>query len=224
MSHRARPSLFDIIFVIWVIVVPVSFGSRLINSDGDVARHIRLGEVILDQGALPRVDFFSHTMGGRPFIAFEWGSEVVYALAYRAAGLAGVVVLAGLVLALTYALVARFLIRRGGDPLLAFRQHGAAVLSAATGWPAPTSSPCWRWSLLGCSSVAAAVPCGPTSRSSWCGPNLHGGFFYGASPWRSMRPVSCSSRGSPEARRERSGSRAPATTGPLSALASWRAW
>ena len=45
-------------------------------------------------------------MAGRPFIAFEWGSEVVYALAYRAAGLAGVAVLAGLVLALTYALVA----------------------------------------------------------------------------------------------------------------------
>jgi hypothetical protein len=74
MSGRARPSLFDIIFVIWVVVVPVGFGSRLINSDGDVARHIRLGEWILDHHALPRVDFFSHTMAGRPFIAFEWGS------------------------------------------------------------------------------------------------------------------------------------------------------
>ena len=71
-------------------------------------------------------------MAGQPFIAFEWGSEVVYALAYRAAGLAGVAVLAGLVLALTYALVARFLIRRGGDPLLAyFVSMAAAVLSAA---------------------------------------------------------------------------------------------
>jgi hypothetical protein len=51
---------------------------------------------------------------------------------YKAAGLAGVAVLAGLVLALTYALVARFLIRRGGDPLLAYLvSMAAAVLSAA---------------------------------------------------------------------------------------------
>ena len=54
MSRRPRPSLFDIIFIIWVVVVPVGFGSRLINSDGDMARHIRLGEAILDRGALPR--------------------------------------------------------------------------------------------------------------------------------------------------------------------------
>ena len=95
MSQRPRPSLFDIIFIIWVVVVPVGFGSRLINSDGDMARHIRLGEAILDRGGLPRTDFFSHTMAGRPFIAFEWGSEVVFALAFRAAGLAGVAVLSG---------------------------------------------------------------------------------------------------------------------------------
>jgi hypothetical protein len=135
MSRRARPSLFDIIFIIWVIVVPVGFGSRLINSDGDMARHVRLGEVILDTGALPRVDTFSHTMAGQPFIAFEWGSEVVYALAYRAAGLPGVAVLAGLVLALTYALVAA---SARGDLLLAyFVSMAAAVLSGPTGLPGP---------------------------------------------------------------------------------------
>jgi hypothetical protein len=132
MSRRVRPSLFDITFIIWAVVVPVGFGSRLINSDGDMARHIRLGEFILDHGTLPPSDFFSHTMSGRPFIAFEWGSEVLYALAYRAGGLAGVAVFAGLILALTYALVARFLTRRGGEPLLAYLvSMVAAVLSAA---------------------------------------------------------------------------------------------
>ena len=44
----------------------------------------------------------------------------------------GVVTLAGLTLALAYALVARFLVRRGGDPLLAYLvSMTAAVLSAA---------------------------------------------------------------------------------------------
>jgi hypothetical protein len=181
MSQRPRPSLFDIIFIIWVVVVPVGFGSRLINSDGDMARHIRLGEVILDQGALPRTDFFSHTMAGRPFIAFEWGSEVVYALAYRAAGLAGVAVLSGLVLALTYALVARFLIRRGGDPLLAyFVSMIAAVLSAAHWLARPHLFTMLAVVIL----LELLEPRG--RRTLWpyfvlfvVWTNLHGGFFYG---------------------------------------------
>jgi hypothetical protein len=181
MSGRAKPSLFDIIFIIWVVVVPVGFGSRLINSDGDTARHLRLGEMILQQGGLPHTDTFSFTMAGKPFIAFEWGSEALFALAYRAAGLPGVAVLAGLVLALTYALVARFLIRRGGDPLLAyFVSMAAAVLSAAH-WLArphlftmlavvllidllerPTRPPLWLYFAL---------------FVVWA--HLHGGFFFG---------------------------------------------
>jgi len=112
--------------------VPVGFGSRLLNSDGDLARHLRLGELMLEQHGLLRQDVFSFTKAGQPFVAFEYGSELVYATAYRLGGLAGVAVLAGLVLALTYTLVARFLIRRGGDPLLAYLvSMSAAVLSAA---------------------------------------------------------------------------------------------
>lgn len=181
MSRPVRPSLFDIIFVIWVVVIPIGFGARLINSDGDMARHIRLGETILDQGELPRADFFSHTMAGEPFIAFEWGSGVVYALAYRAAGLPGVAVFAGLVLALTYALVARFLIRRGGDPLLAyFMSMAAAVLSAAHWLARPHLFTMLAVVLL----LDLLEPRG--RRRLWpyfllfvVWTNLHGGFFYG---------------------------------------------
>jgi hypothetical protein len=135
--HRPRairPSLYDIIFVIWAVVVPVGFGYRLLNSDGDLARHLRLGELMLAQHALVREDTFSFTKAGQPFLAFEYGSELLYASAYKAAGLAGVAVLAGLVLALTYTLVARFLIRRGGDPLLAYLVSMAAALLSAAHW------------------------------------------------------------------------------------------
>jgi hypothetical protein len=181
MSQRPRPSLFDIIFIIWVVVVPVGFGSRLINSDGDMARHIRLGEAILDRDELPRTDFFSHTMVGRPFIAFEWGSEVVFALAFRAAGLAGVAVLSGLVLALTYAMVARFLIRRGGDPLLAYLVSMVAAVLGAAHWLA-------RPHLFTMLAVVILLELLERRgrRTLWpylvlfvVWTNLHGGFFYG---------------------------------------------
>ncbi|MGH7630923.1 MAG: hypothetical protein ACREOF_16375 [Gemmatimonadales bacterium] len=131
-SARPRPSLFDIIFIIWALAVPIGFGDRLLSSDGDLARHLRLGETMLARGALLRTDDFSHTAAGQPFLAFEWGSEILYALAARAGGLAGVAVLAGLVLALTFALLGRFLVRRGCDPFLAYlTAMAAAVLSAA---------------------------------------------------------------------------------------------
>jgi hypothetical protein len=181
MSGRAKPSLFDIIFVIWVVVIPVGFGSRLINSDGDTARHLRLGEMILQQGHLPHTDTFSFTMAGKPFIAFEWGSEAVFALAYRLAGLPGVAVLAGLVLALTYALVARFLIRRGGDPLLAyFVSMGAAVLSAAHWLARPH-----LFTMLAVVLLLELLE-RPGRQKLWpyfalfvVWANLHGGFFFG---------------------------------------------
>jgi hypothetical protein len=180
MSGRARPSLFDIIFTIWALVVPIGFGYRLVNSDGDMARHIRLGEVILDQRALPGVDLFSHTMAGKPFIAFEWGSEVLYALAYRIAGLVGVVTLSGLTLALAYAFVARFLVRRGGDPLLAYLVSMAVAVLSAAHWLA---RPHLFTMLLVVVLLELMVR---PQRKLWhyvplfvVWANLHGGFFYG---------------------------------------------
>ncbi|MBA3259715.1 MAG: hypothetical protein H0T68_09650 [Gemmatimonadales bacterium] len=180
MAGRIRPSLFDLIFLLWVVIIPIGFGQRLINSDGDMARHIRLGEIMLTQGGLPRADLFSHTMGGRPFIAFEWGSEVAYAFAYRIAGLAGVAVFAGIVLALTYALVARFIIGRGGDPLLAYLVSMAAAVLSAAHWLA-------RPHLFTMLAVVVLLELLHRERRTlwpylllfvaWA--NLHGGYFYG---------------------------------------------
>jgi len=131
---RPKPSLFDIVFLIWALVVPIGFSGRLINSDGDLARHLRLGELMLDQRALLRQDVFSHTAAGKPFLAFEWGSEVVYGAAERAGGLALVAIVAGLLLALTFALLARFMVRRGGDPLMAYLVSMAAAVLSGGHW------------------------------------------------------------------------------------------
>jgi hypothetical protein len=173
--------LFDIIFVIWAVVVPVGFGFRLLNSDGDLARHLRVGEVMLERGALLREDLFSHTMAGRPFLAFEWGSEVVYAAVYRGAGLAGVAIFAGLLLALTYALLARFLIRRGGDPLLAYVISMAAAVLSAAHWLARPH----LFTMLGVVVLLGLLE-RQGRRTLWpyvplfvLWANLHGGFFYG---------------------------------------------
>ncbi|MGH7517785.1 MAG: hypothetical protein ACREOC_09980 [Gemmatimonadales bacterium] len=180
-SPRPKPSLFDITFIIWAVAIPIGFGHRLLSSDGDLARHLRLGEAILDRGAFLRVDDFSHTAAGKAFLAFEWGSEIVYALATRAAGLAGVAVVAGLVLALTFALLGRFLVREGGDPFLAYLVSMAAAVFSAAHWLARPH----LFTLLAVVLLLHLLVRRPPAPlwpflplfAVWA--NLHGGFSYG---------------------------------------------
>lgn len=180
-SRRFQPSLFDLVFMIWATVIPIALSGRLLNGDGDLPRHLRLGEWMLAHGALLRVDNFSYTMAGQPFVAFEWGSEVLYAAAYRVGGLAAVAVLAGLVLALTFALLVRFLLRRGAEPLLAYLVAMAAAILGAGHWLA-------RPHLF--TMLLVVVLLGLLERQdrrslAWYLPlfalwtNLHGGFLYG---------------------------------------------
>lgn len=77
--------------VIFMIFVNLCAWSML--SDGDTGWHIAAGNWILDHRAIPTVDPFSYTFAGKPWVAHEWLSEVLMALAYRAAGWSGIAVL-----------------------------------------------------------------------------------------------------------------------------------
>lgn len=177
----ARPSLYDIIFLFWAIAIPIGFSNRLLSSDGDLARHLRLGEVMLDQHTVLRQEFFSHTAQGRPFLAFEWLSEVIYATAERVGGLALVAVLASLLLALTFTLVARFLIRRGVDPLFAYLVSMAAAVLTGSHWLARPH----LFTLLAVVILLGLLERAEPPRLGWFAllfivwANLHGGFVYG---------------------------------------------
>jgi hypothetical protein len=136
---------------------------------------------MLEQGRLIRADPFSFTRGGEPFVAFEYGSQLLFALAERAGGLPAVAVLAGLLIALAYALLTRFLLRRGVDPLLACLTLGLAVALGAGHWSA-------RPHLFSYAAVVVllgmlegklrrtVLPCAALF-AAWA--NLHGGFVYG---------------------------------------------
>ena len=66
---------------------------RSLRLDPDTWWHIRYGETILKTGRWPRVDTWSFTVHGMPRVAYEWGGEVLIALAYRLGGLRGMDVL-----------------------------------------------------------------------------------------------------------------------------------
>jgi hypothetical protein len=54
--------------------------------DPDIWWHLKTGEWIMRHGAVPRVDPFSYTRAGQPWIAHEWLSDLVIYWLYRIAG------------------------------------------------------------------------------------------------------------------------------------------
>jgi hypothetical protein len=133
-GRRLHPSIPAISFIIWWLVASIVFPARMLNSDGDLLRHIGHGEWMLRHHSLIHNDPFSWTMGGQPFVGFEYGSQIIFALIHRAAGLAGVAIFAGLLIATAYALLARFLLNRGVDALLTYLVTVAAAVLGAVHW------------------------------------------------------------------------------------------
>lgn len=83
-------------------------------ADGDTNWHVATGRWILAHRAVPLTDPFSYTALGRPWVAHEWLSEVLMALAWRGAGWSGVMALTGAAAATALALVAAELRRSLG--------------------------------------------------------------------------------------------------------------
>lgn len=123
------PSLTDFFFlavIFWLFLADPSGWERLVT-DGDTALHTRTGDFILDQGAIPRQDPFSFTKPGERWYAFQWLTGVLYAGLNRWAGLKGIVLLAGAVIAFGVVLLTRDMVRRGANGLIAMLLALAAV-------------------------------------------------------------------------------------------------
>ncbi len=89
-----------------IILVAVAAFSQRVFIDGDTNWHVAAGRWILARRTVPTTDPFSFTWAGKPWIAHEWGSEVLMALAWLAAGWGGVVLLIGVCAGLAYAMIA----------------------------------------------------------------------------------------------------------------------
>ena len=158
--------------------------SPAILGDGDTWSHLKTGEWILAHGAVPRADPFSHSMPGAPWTAHEWLAEILLALAFRAAGWSGVVVLTGLA-AGGAALILGLRLARDLEGLAL-----AVVLALGLGLWAPNllARPhvlvaAGRSALGGRPRCGARSERGPAARrlallmTVWA--NLHGGFVFG---------------------------------------------
>jgi hypothetical protein len=121
--------------VILLILLAQPWRTMMVASDGDACLHWRVGEYMLDTGHIPiRTDVFSHTRFGQPIISKEWLSELIFAVAGRQAGLYGLIVVAALLIASTFALLHRQLVRETGN-------HAVAIFVALLA----ASAACMHW-------------------------------------------------------------------------------
>jgi hypothetical protein len=127
------PQPRDILFI-GVFFAMLYGGPRLFNNDGDLGRHITIGNYILDNRVIPTRDLFSHTMHSQTLVPHEWLAQAIFALAHRFMGLSGDVFIAALLASVTILLVYNELIRRGTLRLVALAVTTLVVVVSSIHW------------------------------------------------------------------------------------------
>jgi len=74
-------------------------------SDPDVWWHLKTGQLIVETSAVPRVDSFSYTRAGHPWVAHEWLTELFIYGVYRISGQGGLIVVFALIVSAAFYLV-----------------------------------------------------------------------------------------------------------------------
>jgi hypothetical protein len=101
---RYIPQLRDILFFAIFLAV-LALGPRMLNMDGDLPRHLLTGRVILETKTIPTIEPFVYPYEGRPYVSHEWLTDVMFYLIQNYLGLAGLVILAAILLASTFTLL-----------------------------------------------------------------------------------------------------------------------
>jgi hypothetical protein len=99
-------------------------------ADGDTSWHLALGRWIVEHKRIPSADVFSFTAAGKPWVAMEWLSDLIFTAAYRAAGYAGLATLVAAALMSLHWVVFAHLRRSVGPIGLALTIIGMDVVLA----------------------------------------------------------------------------------------------
>ncbi|CAE6830591.1 hypothetical protein R69927_07534 [Paraburkholderia domus] len=175
-----RPSFSIVAAVIGYVIC--LFTPALLN-DGDTYWHIATGQWMLQTGSVPHADPFSYTFAGAPWVAHEWLSEVVMALAWKAAGWDGIMMLFGAATAVTFGVLAHYLARWLRQPaaVVVFILGAACISGSLLARPHMLALPIlvfWSTGLLRARDKGEAPsPLLLPLMLVWA--NLHGSFVFG---------------------------------------------
>lgn len=160
--------------------------ARALLRDSDIGWHIRNGEQMLLSHAITRTDSFSSTMNGHTWYAWEWLYDILIAVIHHVSGLNGVVLFTATVIAATFALTLKFVLRRGGNLVITFFLLILSLGASAVHFLARPHVVSWFFAVIWFELLdSAATNQQAVKRLLWLPfimifwVNLHGGFVLG---------------------------------------------
>ena len=178
------PSFADCFFaalLAWLFICGAS-GWKALLADGDTGWHIRTGQYILVHHTVPTHDLFSFSKPDAPWFAWEWLSDVAFAVLFGIGGLKAIVLFAGTLVALYATVLLRFGLWLGANALAAVSLTLLAVGASSMHFLARPHL--FTLLLLPSSLWLLQADGRKNTRWVWClipvaalWTNLHGGFF-----------------------------------------------
>jgi len=133
-TRLLAPSLSDLLFIallLWLLIFTNSGSPAGLLQDAGTGVHIRTGEWILSTHSVPTHDLFSFSKPGQPWFAWEWLSDVFFALLTQIWGLKGVVLFAAAALAFVCWIVVRHMVVEGANALAALVVMHAVIAAGS---------------------------------------------------------------------------------------------
>jgi hypothetical protein len=165
-----------------VYLFVLSIGEILLR-DSDTLWQIKIGQWIINNGAMPYTDIWSFTRFGEPWMSSSWLSQVLFAIAYGPSDWSGPVILTSLAVGATIAIFI-YLLSAYLDPARSILLGALALLQSATHFFARPHVLALPVMLAFVGGLMAAAD--RRSHPSWLllplmalWANLHGGFVLG---------------------------------------------
>lgn len=106
----------------------------LINSDGDIGRHITIGNYIADNLKIPTNNIFSHTMYGERLVPHEWLAQWIFGRFHAWMGLDGVVIITAILIAVAFTLTYHEIRKHDSNIIVAFGIASLAAFASSLHW------------------------------------------------------------------------------------------
>lgn len=102
----------------FLLLSSVAYFFSINEADNDLWGHVLFGQQILARGMVGKVDTYSYTVAGQPWMNHEWLSQAILGAVFEWAGSPGLLVLKFVVATLTFLLLFSMIRRRSGAPFI----------------------------------------------------------------------------------------------------------
>ncbi|MFN8382720.1 MAG: hypothetical protein U0V02_12300 [Anaerolineales bacterium] len=106
----------------------------MLNLDGDLPRHLSMGQYILHIGNVPSAEPFIYPYLGRHYVTHEWLADVILFGIYSFTGLKGIILFCAITLATTFFLIYQYITNRFQNKLGAFLLVVWGALATSLNW------------------------------------------------------------------------------------------